>query len=347
MKLSELAKLADATFTGNSEEEILDIKELHIAKEKDITLVLDEKNIDKAKESPASVFIVKSGVKLDGKNLLISDNPKLTFAKVINILRNKTMKYPIGIHPSALMEKDVKIGENVSIGAYTYLSENVELADDVVISQFVFIGKNTKIGKCTFIYPDVVVMENIVIGKRVIIHSGTVIGSDGFGYVKDKDGSNFKVPQVGIVIIEDDVEIGANVTIDRATLGETIIRRGTKIDNLVQVAHNVHIGENSVIASQSGISGSVVIGKNVALGGQVGLSDHITLGDNVTVYAQSGVSKDVEPGITVFGYPAKEKMEAARTLAEVNNIPKLKERVKELEKKVNELEKKINNKEKL
>lgn len=347
MKLKELAKLIESEFSGNPEEEILDIKELSSAKEKDITLVLDEKNLEKAKVSSASVFIVNSGTKLDGRNLLISDAPKLTFAKVINILRTKTTVYPLGIHPASVMEKDVKIGENVSISAYTYLSKGVEIADNVIINPFVFIGKNTKIGEGTFIYPNVVVREDIVIGKRVIIHSGTVIGSDGFGYVKNKDGSNFKVPQVGSIIIEDDVEIGANVTIDKATLGETIIKKGTKIDNLVQVGHNVIIGENTVIAAQAGISGSVKVGKNAALGGQVGLADHIDLGDNVTVYAQSGVSKNVEAGTTVFGYPAKEKGEAARTLAEINNLPKLKERVKELEKKIKEFEEKINNKGKL
>lgn len=349
MKLRELAKYSNAEVIGNPDEEIKDIEEFLNAKEKDITLLLTEENLRRINESKASAFIVKTGVKLDGKNLLVSENPKLTFAKVISLLRNKTLEYSVGIHPSCFMEKDVKIGENVSIQAWTYLSEGVEISDSVVICPFVFIGKNVKIGEGSFIYPHVVIRENVFVGKRVIIHSGTVIGSDGFGYVKDKDGIQTKIPQVGTVLIEDNVEIGANVTIDRATLGKTVIKKGTKIDNLVQVAHNVVIGEDGVIAAQTGISGSVVIGKNVAVGGQVGLSDHIVLGDNVTVYAQSGVSKDVSDNTTVFGCPAKEKGEAARSLAEINNIPKIKERIKELEKKVKELEEKskINDKEKL
>jgi len=213
----------------------------------------------------------------------------------------------------------------------------------VIIYAGCYIGHHTKIGAQTLIYPHVSIRERISVGSRVIIHSGVVIGSDGFGFATIK-GAHHKIPQVGTVEIHDDVEIGANVTIDRARFDKTVIGRGTKIDNLVQIGHNVIIGQNSLIVAQAGISGSTIIGNNVILGGQVGLVGHINLGDNVIVTGQSGVAKDVPPDTMVSGSPARPFMTTQRVNASLQSLPKLFNQVKELKKKIEELEAKLKDK---
>ena len=236
-----------------------------------------------------------------------------------------------GIQQPAYIAKTATYGENVFIGAFAYIGENVKIGDNTKIYPNAYIGNNVTIGDNTIIHPGVKIYHDCVVGNNVIIHAGTVIGSDGFGFAPQADGSFKKVPQIGNVVIEDNVEIGANTTIDRATIGSTIIKAGAKLDNLIQIAHNVEVGNNTVIAAQAGVSGSTKIGNNVMIGGQAGIVGHIQIADGAKINAQSGVSKSIEPGKAVTGSPAYDYTTALRSQAIVRNLPELEKRVKELE----------------
>jgi UDP-3-O-[3-hydroxymyristoyl] glucosamine N-acyltransferase len=233
---------------------------------------------------------------------------------------------PVYIHATA------KTGENVYIGAFAYLGEKVVIGDGAKIYPGAYIGNNVIVGQNSVIHPGVKIYHGCVIGKNVVIHAGTVIGADGFGFAPQKDGTLKKVPQIGNVIIEDNVEIGANATIDRATIGSTIIKTGAKLDNLLQIAHNVEVGNNTVIAAQSGVSGSTKIGNNVMIGGQVGIVGHIQIADGSKINAQSGVSKTIKiPNTAVTGSPAYDYTASLRSQALTRNLPALEKRIKELE----------------
>lgn len=237
------------------------------------------------------------------------------------------MQEPIYLHPTA------KVGENTFLGAMSYIGEHVIIGNNTKIFPQVYLGDRVIVGENSILYPGVKIYHDCAIGNNVVIHAGTVIGSDGFGYAPQKDGSFNKVPQIGNVVIEDEVEIGANTTIDRATIGSTVIRAGAKLDNLLQIAHNVEIGNNSVIAAQSGISGSTKIGKNVLIGGQVGIVGHIQIADGSKINAQSGVSKSIKtPNTAVTGSPAFDYTAALRSQALSRNLPMLEKRIQELEK---------------
>jgi UDP-3-O-[3-hydroxymyristoyl] glucosamine N-acyltransferase len=242
-----------------------------------------------------------------------------------------------GIQQPSYIAKTASYGENVFVGAFAYLGENVNIGNNTKIFPGVFIGDNVKIGSGTIIHPGVKIYKDCIVGDRVTIHAGTVIGSDGFGFAPQADGSFKKVPQIGNVIIENEVEIGANTTIDRATIGSTIIKAGAKLDNLIQVAHNVEIGNSTVIAAQAGISGSTKIGKGAMIGGQAGVVGHLQIGDGAKINAQSGVSKSIEAGKAVTGSPAHDYTAALRSQAISRNLPELEKRVKELEALVKEL----------
>ena len=237
-----------------------------------------------------------------------------------------------GIQSPSFIAPSAKIGENHFIAAFAYINEGATLGEHVKIFPNVVIGENVKIGNHVTIYPGVVVYADCVIGNHVTIHSGTIIGSDGFGFAPREDGSYQKVPQLGNVVIEDHVEIGANTTIDRATIGSTIIRKGVKLDNQIQIAHNAEIGTNTVIAAQTGVSGSTKIGDNVMIGGQVGLTGHIHVADGVKIAAKSGVTKTVKTAnVTLTGNPAAEQKQSLRSQVYVKNLPELEKRVQELE----------------
>ena len=243
----------------------------------------------------------------------------------------KTQKLE-GIQSPSFIAPSAKIGANHFIAAFAYINEGATLGEHVKIFPNVVIGENVKIGNHVTIYPGVVVYADCVIGNHVTIHSGTIIGSDGFGFAPRENGSYQKVPQLGNVVIEDHVEIGANTTIDRATIGSTIIRKGVKLDNQIQIAHNAEIGTNTVIAAQTGVSGSTKIGKNVMIGGQVGLTGHIHVADGVKITAKSGVTKTVKmANVTLTGNPAAEQKQSLRTQVYVKNLPELEKRVQELE----------------
>lgn len=335
--LKEIAQLIDGSVVGDENIEICGVCGIKEAKQGDITFVANPKYISLMDHTDASAIITTPDVKKAPKPLILAENPSLAFAKLLALVSpNATVRY-VGVHPTAIIGRNVSFGKNVSIQPYVVIEDNSEIGDNTMIGSGVFIGNNSKVGSDTVIYPHVSIREKVVVGDRVIIHSGTVIGSDGFGFATVK-GLHHKIPQIGTVIIEDDVEIGSNVTIDRARFDKTLIKHGTKIDNLVQIAHNVVIGENSIIVAQTGISGSTIIGKNVTLAGQTGIIGHITIGDNAVVAAQAGVTKSVPENTCVSGYPAKPHKKAKRINACVQKLPDLYKLVNKLEEKIAALE---------
>lgn len=273
--------------------------------------------IDESIASPA----VKEFLKAAKITSCVSKNIHEDFVTVINLFYlEKRIK--AGIHKTAVVHPSAIVKKSVRIGAYCVIDSGSVLAKNVHLMAHGVIGKNVRIGKNTKIYPHVTIYDHCEIGNNVIVHSGTVIGSDGFGFYK-KENRHFKIPHVGKTVIEDDVEIGANCCIDRGTLGETRIRKGAKLDNLIQIAHNVNIGEHTLIAAQTGIAGSTTIGNSVTIAGQAGLVDHIEIGDGVTIGAQSGVIASVEKGKTVSGYPARDHFESLKKEAFIQKIPEI------------------------
>ena len=290
--------------------------------------------------SASAVLIPPDFKKLNDNITYIEvDKPNLAFQRII-ITYFKTNFTVNGVHESANIHDSVELQKNVGIGTNVVIEENSKIGENTQIFHNTVIMQNCTIGRNTLIFPNVTVREDTIIGDNVIIHSGSVIGSDGFGYSPDKKGVYKKIPQIGNVIIEDDVEIGSNVSIDRAAVGSTIIRKGVKLDNLVQIAHNVKVGENTVMSAQTGISGSAIIGKNCIFAGQVGSVGHIEITDNVIVGAQSGISKGIKKPGTYFGYPAKELQTSLKLEAHIRSLPKYADRIKELEKKLEKLEEK-------
>jgi len=339
--LKEIARITGGEVVGDGETLITGISGIREAEAGDLTFLSNPKYAPLLETTCAAAIITSRETKSTAKPLIRTDNPSLAFAKVISVFAPQEEDRPKGIHKSAIIGKNVKLGKRVAVGPCSVIEEGVCVGDDTLIYAGCFIGRCTRIGKSGLIYPNVTLRERVVIGDRVIIHSATVIGSDGFGFVK-VEGAHIKIPQIGTVEICDDVEIGSCVTIDRARFDKTVIGRGTKIDNLVQIAHNVVVGENSLIVAQAGISGSTVIGNNVTIAGQAGLVGHITIGDGAVLAAQAGVTKSVPPDTMVSGYPARPHDKARQVNACVQNLPKLYQEIKELKNKIEALEKKIN-----
>ena len=335
--LNEIHKLIGGELEGDPAVVIKGVSGIKEANEGDITFLANSKYESLIDTSKASAIITsKETRKVIAKSVIRVENPSLAFAKVVSFMFQDERKLPKGIHPTAIVGEGARLGKEISLGPYVVVEDNVEIKDNTVICAGVFLGRQTMVGSDTLIYPNVTIREKTVIGNRVIIHSGTVIGSDGFGF-EEVNGAHYKIPQVGIVVIEDDVEIGACVTIDRARFGKTVIGRGTKIDNLVQVAHNVIIGENSIIVAQAGISGSSVLGKNVILAGQSGVVGHIEIGDNAIVGAQAGVTKSVPKNTFVVGSPAKPHHISKKIFAAWSKLPALIKEVAELKEGLNRL----------
>ncbi|NIM03055.1 UDP-3-O-(3-hydroxymyristoyl)glucosamine N-acyltransferase [bacterium] len=328
MSLKEIAELVGGELVGDGNIMIKGVGSLTEARKGEITFLASSRYKNQVLKTRASAIIIGEGVELPGVPLIRTKNPYLAFARVMEALV-PPQKLPAGIDKTSILGKGVKLGKDVAIGAYAVIGNDVVIGDGTVIFAGTYIGDKAVIGKDGLIYPNVTVREEVIIGDNVIIHPGAVVGADGFGYATEK-GKHHKIPQMGTVEIENGVEIGANVTIDRATLGKTIIGQGTKIDNLVQIGHNVKIGKNCLIVSQVGISGSTVIGDNVVLAGQAGLVGHITVGDNAIVGAQAGVTKSVPANTTVSGYPAREHKIAQKIDAQLIRLPKLYEQIKEL-----------------
>ena len=331
--LREIAEFLDVESVGDKDIVITGVASIKDAKPGDITFVSNPKYFSFADKTRASAIIAPRNFKKGKIPLLLTDNPSAAFSKAISFIFPLEPQHPNGIHKTAVVHQTAVLGKNVSVGPHAVIEARSSVGDNCIVYPNVFIGHDTKIGKDALIYSNVTIRERCVIGERFIIHSGSVIGSDGFGYV-DVDGAHKKIPQIGIVQIGDDVEIGACVTVARARFDKTIIGSGTKIDNLVQIAHNVIVGENSIIVSQSGISGSSKLGKNCVLAGQVGIVGHIEIGDNVIIAAQSGVNKSLEPNGVYLGSPARPLGLAKRIYICVGKLPGLFKDVSRIKKKL-------------
>ena len=336
MKLKDFAEIVKGVIQGDPDIEITGVSGIMDAHEGDITFVSSSKYLRQASQSKASCIIAKELIPDVKVSQLITSNPLFAFAKAIEFFY-PGLSFQPGISEKAVISDRVRFGKDVSVYPCAYLSDDISIGDGTVILPGVFIGERTSIGKHCIIHPNVVIREGVTIGDRVIIHSGTVIGSDGYGYTFEK-GEHYKIPQAGGVIIEDDVEIGSNVSIDRATLGNTVIGRGTKIDNLVQIAHNVKIGENSLIVAQVGIGGSSEIGSYVTIGGQAGLADHTVIETGTMIAAQSGLFGHMTKGV-YSGSPAIAHKDWLRAHALFAKLPEIYKKMRELENKINSLEK--------
>lgn len=339
--LKELADLIGGEVIGDDRVILTGVNSIDQAKKGEITFISDPKYLPMARTTEASAIIVTPGFEASEKPILYTDNPYLAYAKIATVFFQRPY-HTKGIDRRSFIGKNCDIGKDVSIYPFVYLGDNVRIEDRVILCPGVFVGDDVHIGEDTVVYANVCICERCKIGKRVILHCGTVIGSDGFGFAKDGK-RHHKIPQVGIVQIDDDVELGANNTVDRAALGKTWIKRGVKSDNLVQIGHNVIIGEDTILVAQVGIAGSVEIGNCVTLAGQVGVAGHIKIGDNVTVGGKSGVTKDIAPGQIVSGFPCIPHREWLKSQISITKLPEMRKRIKELEIRINELEEKKNN----
>lgn len=345
IKLSEIAKLVGGKIIGDSDLVINSVARIDAASKGDITFLYLASFEKYFTTTGASAIFVKPDFNKSRSDISYIEvkEPEKAFASIL--LSFFSPKFELEgidktsfIDPTSLLGKNVALGKNVVIGANCKIGDNVKIFHNTVLLE------NVEVGDGTILFQNVSIREDCKIGKRVIIHPGAVIGADGFGYQKDAQGVYNKIPQIGNVILEDDVEIGANSTIDRAALGSTIIGKGSKIDNLVQIAHNVSLGNNTIMSAQSGISGSVKVGNNSIIAGQAGVSGHLEIGDNVILIAQSGVSKSItKPGI-YFGSPAKEFKTAKILEAHFRNIPDYVDRIKKLEEELRQLKEENNQK---
>ncbi len=342
---AQIAMIIGGTIEGNAEAAVTSFGKIEEAQAGQLAFLANPKYEEYLYSTGASVIIINDGQELKqpvAATLIKVPDAYSAFAALLDKYQQIATQQLTGIQQPAYIDATAKIGNNVFIGAFAYLGEKVVIADGAKIFPNVFLGNNVVIGENSILHPGVKIYHDCVIGKDVTIHAGTVIGSDGFGFAPQPDGTFKKVPQIGNVVIEDCVEIGANATIDRATIGSTLIKAGAKLDNLLQIAHNVEVGNNSVIAAQAGISGSTKIGNGVMIGGQAGIVGHIQIADGTKINAQSGVSKSIKtPNSAVTGSPAFEYTAALRSQASTRNLPQLEKRVKELEMMMQELREKL------
>ena len=334
--LGQLAQALGAVLEGDAERVITGVAPLETAGPDQVSFVTHPKYLSLAASSRAGALLVPHDVKELRGPLLRAASPQTALIALLRLFHPTPPLSP-GIHPSALVASDSRVHPGAVVGAFAVIQPRAVVGARARIFPLVYVGEGVEIGEESTVYPNVVIREGVRIGRRVIIHPGAVLGSDGFGYAFD-GSAHRKIPQVGGVIIEDDVEIGANVTIDRATLGDTVVRRGTKIDNLVQVAHNVEIGRDAIVVAQSGISGSCRVGNGAVLGGQVGIADHVAIGDGVMLGAQSGVPGDIRAAGQYLGTPPRPVAEARRIYAAMPRLPDLIKKVRALERRVRELE---------
>lgn len=338
---AQIAMLVNGQLEGNPDAHVTSFGKIEEAKEGQLSFLANPKYEDYLYTTRASVVIINQTQVLKEKispTLIRVADAYTAFATLLAKYQELMTKELTGIQQPSYIASTAKLGEQIFIGAFAYIGEQVTIGNNVKIFQGVVLGDQVTIGDNSIIHAGVKIYKECVIGNNVVIHAGTVIGSDGFGYAPQSDGSYQKVPQIGNVVIEDFVEIGANTTIDRATMGSTLIRTGVKLDNLIQIAHNVEVGVNTVIAAQVGISGSTKVGKNVMLGGQVGTAGHITIADGSKVAGQSGVTKSLkDPNKSYNGTPAIDFSSSLRIQAMTRTLPNLEKRVKELEKMVEQL----------
>ncbi len=334
----ELAEIVGGSVNGDGSTRITGVAGIKEAAAGQITFLASTKYREFLNTTRASAVIGTYDIECSVPSIQL-ENPYLAFLKVVSMFADSVDKrYPRGLHPTAIVAAEAELGENLCIGPYCHIEAGVTIGRNCTVLRGSYIGANTVIGEGCLVYPSVTIREECEVGERVIIHPGAVIGSDGFGFARDGQAHR-KIPHIGKVVIEDDVEIGANTTIDRATTGVTRVGRGTKIDNLVQIAHNVTIGKNCIIAAQVGISGSTELGDGVVIAGQAGLAGHIKMGDGVIIAGGAGVTKSIPAGTTISGYPARDHAQARKLYGFTTRLPELHKKIQELSRKVARLEK--------
>ncbi|NOY74982.1 MAG: UDP-3-O-(3-hydroxymyristoyl)glucosamine N-acyltransferase [Kiritimatiellaeota bacterium] len=337
---TEIAELIGGTVRGDAEALVSGVQSLKDAKKEDVSFLGNKKYTEQVPDTAAAAVIVGPDYDVNnsgGATLIVCETPNIAFAKVIEFFAPPPPEYPPMIHPSAVVADSARVGNGVHVGPCAVIEANAEIGDGSKICAGSYIGEYTTVGRGTLIYPNVSIRERCVVGDGVIIHSGTVIGSDGFGFEAGPSGI-VKIPQMGIVQLDDGVEIGANCTIDRARFGRTWMKAGVKLDNQVHVAHNVVVGECSMLIGQCGIAGSAEIGRGVIVAAKAGINGHITLGDGARIAGTSGVVKDVPPGGTVVGTPAEPKRDFMARIILPKTVAKLKEQVKLMLERIEELE---------
>ena len=330
MRVSEIAQMLGGTFHGDGAREIRGVAGLESAGPDELTFAEGERAPTRAAGSRAGCILVAEGVSVAGQTTIAVSRPKLAFIRAAEILHPPAEPAP-GIHPTALVASNAQLASDVSVGPYGVIEQGVSVGARTRLGAGVFLGEGVQVGSQCVFHPRVTVYPGARIGNRVILHAGVVVGSDGFGYVF-AEGRHYKFPQLGQVVIEDDVEIGANTTLDRGSLGATVVGQGTKIDNLVQIAHNVKIGRHCVIAAEVGISGSVEVGDYVVMGGQVGIGDHARVEERAVLGGGAAIlpGKIIRKGTTVWGSPARPLAEFKRMYAHLSHLPSLAQKVKEL-----------------
>ena len=328
--LAELARIIKAELIGDPQALVLRAQAFESAQEGDVTLASDARYRARIKESAATAIIVAGLIENSNRNLLVAANPRLAFARAIEALHARTYT-ALGVSDDVIAGEGTVLGAELSIHPRVTIGRNSKIGDRVRLHPGVVIGDDCRVGDDTVIHANVSIYDGCEIGNRVIIHAGTVIGADGFGFARDEDGRQVKILQLGRVRIEDDCEIGANCAIDRGGFGDTVLRRGVKLDNFIQVGHNCDIGEDSVVAALTGFSGGTRVGRGCVIAGQVGTNQHITIGDGVTVMGQAGVTKSVRASAVVAGTPAQDYNAWRRAQVLYSRLPEMAERLKELE----------------
>lgn len=337
----QIALIINGKIEGSADAAVSSFGKIEEAQQGQLAFLANPKYEDYLYTTQASVIIVSDKLELKepvSAALVRVSDPYSAFATLLHYYQQLQTQQLQGVQQPSYISSSAKKGENVYVGAFAYIGDNTELGNNVKVFPGVFIGNNVRIGDNTLLHPGVKIYHDCVVGKNVTIHAGSVIGGDGFGFAPQEDGTFKKVPQIGNVIIEDNVEVGSNATIDRATIGSTVIKSGAKLDNLIQIAHNVEVGNNTVIAAQAGVSGSTKIGSNVMIGGQAGVVGHIQIADGSKINAQSGVSKSIKmPNTAVTGSPAFDYNSALRSQALSRNLPELEKRITELENQIRQL----------
>jgi UDP-3-O-[3-hydroxymyristoyl] glucosamine N-acyltransferase len=337
---AQIAMLINGTTEGDAAVQVAGFGKIEEAQAGQLAFLANPKYEDHLYSTGASVIIVNETQELKqpvAATLIRVPDAYTAFATLLSKYQEIVSQQLVGIQEPSYIAKTAKLGDHVFVAALAYLGENVVVGNNVKIFPHVFLGDNVRVGDNCVLHPGVKIYHDCILGKNITVHAGTVIGSDGFGFAPQTDGSFKKVPQIGNVVIEDHVEIGANTAIDRATMGSTIIRRGAKLDNLIQIAHNVEIGKSSVIAAQAGISGSTKLGTGVMIGGQAGIAGHLQLADGAKVNAQAGLGKSLKPNMAVTGSPAYNYNQAIRAQAMARNLPEIEKRVQDLEQLVKQL----------
>ena len=338
---AQIAALVGGHVVGDETVELTGLNGIKQARPGDLAFVDSPRYLSFLQTTSASAILVAADVDpVGGKTLIQVKDPRMAFAAVLKACETEQTRHPVGIHPTAVVGSNVKLGEDVALDAHAVIADGCEIGAGAVLYAGVYVGRQCSIGEKTIIHPNATIRERSVLGARCIIHANVAIGSDGFGYVP-LDGIRFKIPQAGNVVIGDDVEIGSNSAVDRATFGSTVIGKGSKIDNLVQIGHNVELGEHSVIAGMTGVAGSATIGNHVTIGAQAGVAGHIDIGDGVTVGGRAAVSKSIEPGRVVSGYPIMDHGDYLRVLVALRHLPETARKVRRLEKRIRELEEQL------